>query len=191
MMKLILALSLIGNVVLGYFLLSAKEEAPRLERVIIETHAEGRSEKTTPRETKKVPGFNLEKEEQKTSAPLPEIPHFEAVEFQDAGEKMETDRNEFFIQQLGMSEEKIAEHQRLREEFHRKSSEFWAKKPMQEPSFDERRKMIDLEEEYHQSLEKLHGSKNWERYQKFRENYNQKGFKEQTEENRPFIFMGI
>ena len=48
-----------------------------------------------------------------------------------------------------------------------------------------------MEENFYGKLEKLHGKKNWERYQKFRENYNQKGYKKQMDEGMPFIFMGL
>jgi hypothetical protein len=96
------------------------------------------------------------------------------------------------VQELGMSEDKISEHNRIREEYFRKTSKFWENKnPMREPTFDERKKMIQLEEEFHRNLEKLHGKKNWEKYQKFREGHNQRGFQKQIDENQPFLFMGI
>lgn len=190
MMKLFLGLSLLINLILGYFLVMRKPEKEIVERVIIETHAQKQD-----KAPKTPPPVKTEKkaatESTKNTEPEPAFLGFGPSEFQDAGEKMEVDRTEFFVHKLGMSEEKIAEHNRLRMEFFQETSKMWPKKAMREPTFEERRKLIDLEEDFHKKLEKLHGKKNWERYQKYREDYNEKGFKLQNEENRPFIFMGI
>lgn len=189
-MKVLFGLSLVINFVLGYFLVIRKPEKEIIERVIIETHAQKVQEKNKEKLPPQVNGVP-KKEEAATTENEFIVSDFGPSEFQDAGEKMEVDRTEFFTDKLGMSEEKIAEHNRLRMEFFQESAKMWPSKPMREPTFAERRKLIDLEEEFHKKLEKLHGKKNWERYQKYREEYNEKGFKLQNEENRPFIFMGI
>lgn len=192
MMKIFLGLSLAINMILGYLLLTRKPEREVIERVIIETHAD-RDKKINseplpnPIKTKDPKSLS----EKPTEEKLPEYQTFGPSEFQDAAEKMEFERTDFLTHKLGLSEEQMAQHRQLREEFYQSTAALWPKKPMQEPSFDERRKMIDVEENFHKQLEKLHGKKNWERYQKYRESYNEKGFKLQTEENRPFTFMGI
>ena len=130
-------------------------------------------------------------EEEKKKKDSPVVTVHDSHEIQEAGEKMESDRVEFMSTELGMSEDKIAQHNKIRDEFFKKTAEFWQKNPMRELNFKERRQMIELEEEVHRKLEKLHGKKNWERYQKFRESYNQKGFKKQMEDGQPFLFMGL
>lgn len=190
MMKILLGLSLILNLTLGYLLLTKKEELAPLERTIIETH--------THKPLKHVEDFTpptasapkTSKEEKKEEGQV-ELSDFMPSEFQEAGEKMEHDRTEYFTQKLGLSEEKINEHNQLRLEYFQETAQMWPKDSMRELTFDERRKLIDLEENFHKKLEKLHGKKNWESYQKFRERYNEQGFKRQNEENAPFVFMGI
>lgn len=192
MMKILLGTSLALNIILGYLLLTRKPEKEVIERVIIETHAD--REKNVHPEPLPAPIKTIDSKaasDKPTEEKLPEFQTFGPSEFQDAAEKMEFERTDFLTHKLGLSEEQIAQHRQLREEFYQKSAALWPKKPMQEPSFDQRRKMIDLEENFHKQLENLHGKKNWERYQKYRESYNEKGFKLQTEENRPFTFMGI
>lgn len=193
MMKIFLGLSLALNMILGYLLLTKKPEKEVIERLIIETHA-NREKKVSPEPLSSSPIKTTGTKavsDKPAEEKLPDYPTFGPSEFQDAAEKMEFERTDFLTHKLGVSEEQIAQHRQLREEFYQKTADLWPKKPMQEPSFEERRKMIDLEENFHKQLEKLHGKKNWERYQKYRESYNEKGFKLQTEENRPFTFMGI
>ncbi len=188
MMKILLGVSLILNFVLGYLVLTKNEEKPPLERIIIETHAKKEPPQAEKKKLSSV--VSIPKEEKKEDAP-PELSEFMPSEFQEAGEKMEHDRTDYFIQKLGFSEDQVNEHNRLRQEYFQQTSDMWPKDSMRELTFEERRKLIDLEENFHKKLEKLHGKKNWDNYQKFREKYNEQGFKLQSEENRPFVFMGI
>jgi hypothetical protein len=192
MMKLILGLSVACNVFLGYSLLSKKSQPEVVERLIIETHADAtkkeKAEVPQSRPTLAVSEETMSSKEKKADAPFVAM---ESPELQEAAEKMESERMEFLTTRIGLSEEQIAQHNKLRDEFYKETSTFWGKNSMRELSFKERRQMLDLEEKLHKDLEKLHGKKNWERFQKFREAYNQKGFEQQTEENRPFIFMGL
>jgi hypothetical protein len=155
------------------------------ERLIIETHADASAAQVTSSQTP------APKSEVKEKASAAEFVPLESHEFQNAGEQMEADRVDFLTEKLGMTEEKMAEHNKIRDEFFKETTKFWQKNPMRELSFNERRQMIELEEKVHARLEKLHGKKNWERYQKYREDYNMKGFKKQSEDNQPFIFMGL
>lgn len=189
MMKVFLGASLLVNFVLGYFLLTKKSETEIVERTIIETHAQ--APKQFAMEETRGHTVTPVKEPKKKVEALPDFAVHDQSEFQDAGEKMEMDRMDFLQDKLGMTEEKIAEHNRIRDEYFQKTAEFWKKNPMRELSFEERRQMISMEEELYAKLEKLHGKKNWERYQKFRENYNERGYKRQSEDNQPFIFMGL
>jgi ADP-heptose:LPS heptosyltransferase len=70
---------------------------------------------------------------------------YESAEIQDAGEKMEQEKAEFMARELGLSDEKINQHNRLRDEFFEKSSKLWQRKnPMEELTFKDRRQMIDI-----------------------------------------------
>jgi hypothetical protein len=187
-MKKLLLASVIINIILGYHLVFNRKEPKVIERLIIETHPANKrdGEKVEVKEVVK------EKKKKSTSDDSGGAPFIhDSEDFQLAGEKMEERRKEFFSEKLGTTEEKIAEHNRLRDEFYQQSALFWQKNPMRELSFRERREMIDLEEVLYKKLEKLHGKENWQRYLKFRESYNEKGQKRQIEEGEPFIFMGI
>lgn len=191
MIKIALGLSIVLNLVLGYFLFTRRPEKEIIERerLIIETH-QGKAEikKDTPKD--RAP---------KTASPQsghevvdPDDLGFDYYEFREASEKMETARLEFFTDTLGMTEEQIAEHNRIREDFRREMSKFYeASEPMRELTFDQRRAMIDVEEDFHRKLEKLHGKKNWQRYRKFIEEYNTRGFRKQQEDGRPYVHMGL
>lgn len=195
-MKIFLTFSLILNLGLGYTLLFRKPEKEVVERLIIETHADQSDKHMTQKaevipskpevviEKKKKVGLD---EDFEYSQLLPEAPE----EFQDAGEKMETERLQFMMDTLGATEEMIEQHNKIREEFFRKTSVFWQKDPTKELNLEERRKMIDLEEDMQKKLQKLYGKKNWEKFQNYRDKYNREGYKKQMEEGRPFIFMGI
>lgn len=194
-MKAVLALSLIGNLVLGYLFFTKKPEVR--ERLIIETHKEGPKPKdpvsamsVMPKPEIKRPERVKPKENEEEREP-PEFMPMDTYEIQESGQRMEEKRMEFMTDVLGMTEEKIQEHNRIRDEFHQESSKFWAKDPMRELSFSERRKIIDLEEDLHKKLEKLHGKENWKKYQKFREDYNTRGYQKQMKDGQPFIFMTL
>ncbi len=186
MMKLFLGASLLLNLVLAYFMVNhkPKTEVVERERLIIETHAAPAAQA----EVEAKPQATVKKKELNANAEL--VP-LESHEFQNAGEQMEADRVEFLTEKLGMSEEKITEHNKIRDEFFKETTKFWQKNPMRELSFKERRQMLEMEEKVHARLEMLHGKKNWQRYQKYREHYNMKGFKKQTDDGQPFIFMGL
>jgi hypothetical protein len=191
-MKALLVLSLILNIVLGYLLMTKKPEKEIIERVIIETHEKKSSEVPVPVDTRNVvqPPVPAKKEKKEKKDSFGFIP-LENVDIQDAAEKMESERTDFMTAELGMTEDKIKEHNRLRDDFFKQSASFFQKDAMAELTFKQRRQMIDMEEKLHKNLEKLHGKKNWERYQKFRDSYNQKAHKRQLEEQRPFVFMGL
>lgn len=192
-MKLVLIASLLTNLILGYFLIMRKPQTEVVERLIIETH------KRAPEKEIHVPpsSESLLPKEKKTQEKVskeiitPDFTNLTSQELQDAGEKMESERLDFLSQELGLSEEKIARHNQIRDEFFQNSSKFWQKNPMREPTLEERRQMLELEEDLYRKLEALHGLENWQRYKKFRENYNLKGYQKQMEEGVPFIFMGL
>lgn len=186
-MKILLILSLLVNLVLSFILLTRRPEV--IERLIVESHPHKLNHEVQSATTT-VSALVTEKKERKTKE-LPELVALNQEEFQEAGEKVEDDRRVFMSEVLGMSDAKIAQHNKLRQEFFKNTSEFWQKNPTRELSFKERRELIEFEEDLHRKLEKLFGKKNWGKYQKFREEYNSKGLKRQMEEGEPFLFMGL
>lgn len=185
--KVLLGISLLANAVLGvaFFTRKPEKEIIEKERLIIETH----SQTEAPVEIKKEP-----KKKKSSHDSTPEPLGFEGVGeevYRELNEKAEADKTEFFTRELGSSEEKVREHNRLREEFYRQQSKLWDDFKTSHPSFEQRRDMIKLEEELYKKLEKLHGKEKWKKFQKFRDKYNNKGFKQQTEDGQPFIFMNL
>lgn len=189
-MKIILIVSLILNVVLGIFLVG-KKNSPVMERTIIETHAEPRQVKHRETRAHVVSPITTEKEKSDPENTLPDMLDADQVEVQDAGERMENERVEFLHNELQIPEATLREHQKLRNQFFQATGELWKNSGTGELSFEQKRELIDMEEKLHQDLEKLYGKKNWERYQKYRDDYNRRGFKKQSEDNHPFIFMGL
>lgn len=201
-MSIGLKISLGLNVfLLGFILFFSEEPQPEVrERLIIETHKEQLHPKEPVSAMSVMPKPEVKKAEEKAKSKnndseeekeFPEFMPMDTYEIQESGQRMEEKRMEFMTDVLGMSEDKIQEHNRIRDEFHRESSKFWARDPMRELTFSERREMINLEEDLHKKLEKLHGKENWKKYQKFREDYNNKGYQRQMKDGQPFIFMTL
>lgn len=201
-MKIVLVLSLILNFVFAYFLVGKKETTPVMERVIIETHSEPRRVEIKEarghvvEELKKAPtptpSAQKEKEqESQTNFPIAAIGDINDVEVMDAGERMERRRMDFLTNELNLSEEVLQKMNQLKSAYYQKQNQYWEKNKTMEPSFDQRREMIDMEEKLYQDMEQVLGKRNWERYQQFRQRHNARGFKERRGTNDPFIFMGI
>jgi hypothetical protein len=180
-MKSLLIFSLITNVLLIYFLLTKETEKEVVERIIVETHS--RPVKTeVPRLVEKPQEGEMDSSSQKK---------FFSVDAQEGQERVETERERFMVEELGIAEDKIQEHNRLREEYYQKTNRIWGSDPTKEPSFAERRLLIDLEEKLHRDLEKLHGKQNWKKYQEFRERYNSRGASMHPDDMTPLFYMGL
>jgi hypothetical protein len=183
-MKILLIVSVFLNFFFLTLLLKKSNEVP-LEKTIIETHVEQRPLPSSDGPPKPA---NKPRQDKKKASLTP----FHEEEFLAIHERLESERNDFMITELGLTPEKLVRYQELKEAFALKSSELWKRgNSYGEMSFAERRRLIDLEEQLHRDLSALMGKKQWNRYQKFRDNYNRKGFKRQSEENQPFLFMGL
>lgn len=150
MMKIVLTISVLFNLVLGYLYLTQKpkKEIVEKERLIIETHA-------IPSE----PPAEVKKSEPVVTTAPPDT--FSDPDVKDASEKMEAERSDFITGELGLSEEKIIQHQKLREQYYKEQSDYFAKLKGAPPGFSEKRKLVDMEEKFHQKLERLYGKENW------------------------------
>jgi hypothetical protein len=192
MIKILLGLSLVVNFILAYFLVIQKPEREIIERKIIETHRSPR----TVIDTRKVVQPSVKTNKPSSSSvdeksDPPDYVPLDSFELQNAGERMQSDKVEFLTHTLGVPEEKLNQHNKLVEDFYSEAATYWENNPMSEQSFESRRKLINLEEDLYKKLERLHGKENWQKFKKFREEYNKKGYKRQTEHNQPFIFMGL
>lgn len=202
-MKVVLALSLVANAILGYLLMSRENPSvqPTRERVIIETHADferpqQKGEKAkTPEVAKPSPEVKEKTSEKKSESldesfdesPVLDTAPMRDDEFRMVVERMEESRQNFFMDRLNLPPEFITRYQDLRRQHEERMSQMWNGNV--EPSFEDQEKMLKLQKQYHEDLQKLFGKENWERYQKFRERYNRRSMRRQREDNRPFIIM--
>lgn len=192
-MKILLSLSIVLNIALAAVLFLQKNQV-RYEKVIVETHGDSNAKVHT--DEVKTSFASVKREKPSSEAPADEdiVPQPVPVgeeEMVETHQKMESERTEFMTQELGLSPEVVFEYQRLRNEYFAKTSSLWKGDPFGELSFESRRNMLAMEEKLHKDITGLLGKKNWDRYQKFRETYNRRGFEKQVEENQPFLFMGL
>lgn len=186
-MKWLLALSLILNGVMA-FLLLRPTPAP-VERLIIETHGPV-APKVYETRAHEVAPMPQKSEEKKAEKPSQTASLIDEKTFDELSEKVESDRTEFLTQELGLSLETIEKGQSLKAQYQRAMGKFFEKS--EEPSFDERRKMIALEEKLHNDLRDLFGPKKWERYQRYRDKYNKASHRRTSDnENMPLMYMGL
>ena len=178
-MKWILLVSVILNVILAWQLWDKQFHEVREERLIIETHAPQKAHDSRFIETRgklispDTPQEGSDKEEKLFG----DIPTEEELitNSQEIMEKIEVKKNDFMRQELGLSPEVIARFGQLKEKFYQDSSKI-PKPGRMELTIKERRKLLDLEEDFLRNAENLFGSSNWKKYQKFRERHNKKTF---------------
>lgn len=191
-MKIILGLSLLLNVILVSVLLGRspevipEEEDSSLSDSSLET-------KTFPRPVAEVMRENKETFPKKAPASPGEVVtdfsmELDTYELSVSADKAEQDALEFVTVQLQLPEDIYQKHQKMRQNFYDKMAKSWGNPP-KEPSIKQKRLLLDIEEEYVNELQKLYGKKNWEKLEEFRHKYNQEGFKRQSVEKVPFIFM--
>lgn len=193
-MKIILGLSLFLNLVLvGFLLVRSPDPAPNEEEPSFVNNSE--EEKTFPRpvaEVMRESRVNYPKKAPNSPAEVTnDFPmDLDTYELSLSADKVEQDAADFVTVQLQLPEETYQKHQKMRQDFHEKMSKVWGNPP-REPDIQGKRLLLDIEEEYLNELQKLYGKKNWEKLQEFRQKYNQEGFKRQSEEKVPFIFMSL
>lgn len=197
-MKILFALSLLGNIILGYLYFTRSPEII-VEKTIVESHP-GKDSRTRVKPVQGPQTFGPGRQDHPSddnaksanSGPKPfePDPHIEH-DFAVAAEKVEQDKQEFLTQELKLDQSTLLIERKLKEEHLREIDEIFRRTGQREMTFNDRRKLIDLEERLHHDLRNLYGPKKWEKYQKFRERYNSRGFKDQNEADPPFIFMSL
>jgi hypothetical protein len=180
-MKWILFLSLLLNGVLIVLLIREKARPP-LERIIIETVQ--LRPKELPAETSKTPEKEILAPEapNKSPSPGPEV-------MRSMREKKDNTRKDFLMGELGFSEEDLAQMARLKELHQLEIEKVMRSDKSQDGQFSlsSRKKLINLEQRYLENVRKFLGPSRWERYERFRAEFNQRGSEES--ENVPFVFM--
>ena len=189
-MKILLILSLIANVILGVLYFQEKSQPP-IERIIME-------EKPAKiiREEVLVPVESTAKKPKSKKSSHDELPLLNpdgevmAQDYEEAVEHIETAKEEYLMNKLGIPEETIKKEGQLRAEFFNKTNKYYGKSPLGEVSIADRRKILDLEEELQRKIEALYGKENWQKFQNYQKKYNERVIKRVKEENAPAILMG-
>ena len=189
-MKIVLGVSLILNLVLGIWLLN-QESRPPIERVVVEKHAE---EKLPPvEELKTLEPLKSKKKTKKTTAlgfEQFDPSDFTPDEFGEMALAPDAARKEFMTSDLNIPEEKLLKHEELRMEYFASTSKFTGQAPTGELSLKDRKEMLRLEEIYETKVRKLYGNENWERFEKYRQNYNADVIKRsRLDGTPPFLMM--
>ena len=175
-MKVILGLSLILNVVLGVLYFQEKNQPP-IERIILEHSAfKERPKKIIIEDQQKTPHAKAAMMVNTQDANTEETPIIVQDEqtFIQASEELLRAQNDY-LEELEMTDKDIKRKTKLSADFYQqrvllhKKTPFGVRMP-----FQDRRKEIDLEEKLHRDYAKLFGSKKWEQYQKWVDDYNQK-----------------
>ena len=175
MMKTLLIISLIVNVVLGvlYF---QKNKSPPIERFILENNS-----------------YRGAPSNEALARPLaPKRPHAQGammVNTNDAqtvsnGEKVAEivshDRLEFLTDKLHLSQQDLDEIEQIKNRFFTKIQKLAPVAQGGDRSVDQRRRLLEIEVERNQEMVQLMGQKRWNKFNKFKNEYNQQKFQDQA-----------
>jgi len=189
-MKIALITSLILNVLLVGKLVFFQEEKPPLERIIIKDFPEATEERSV------VPVIEKEKKPVKPKSKKPEYgdilsdaPMFnDLAEFDHLSEQMESFTKDVLVNQLQIPEEKVEQHNKYRDQYFAETTKIYQTNPT-ELTIKQRKKLLDIEEQYIGKLHKLYGKDTWSKLEKFRKEYNEQALKRMREENAPAVLM--
>ena len=185
-MKWILILSLFLNGILIVLLIQEKGRPP-LERIIIES-APPPSSHQAPLAPQGVAlensQFDTPKRKQVKSENSPDPKAVRAMM-----DKKESARKDFFQRELGFSEEDLAQLDGFKEAFQLEVEQVMKSHKSADGnlSLASKKKLLDLEHRYLETSKRFLGTARWDRYERFRAEYNQRGAEES--ENVPFVFM--
>jgi hypothetical protein len=172
-MKIILLLSLILNGVLLYLYFEEKDQPP-LERIIMEKHVERIPKAQSlakPRPDKVTKSISKEKTPDE-DAQFPLVG--DQVTFERSVDDMEMVKKDFFFKNEIPEKFEIQKAEILGD-YYKMSSAVYSKHPAgMSMSFDEKHKLIDMEEKAHKKIEKLFGKEKWSKYKIFVDSYNKK-----------------
>lgn len=181
-MKWILAASLLLNLTLSFLLVrTTSDTAP--EPVVIE--------KITPKVVEKVV---YQTREVKVQADAPKEKDAPAEsgpqDFEDRFERLKEEREELFYRQ-GFSAQEVQRIDEIKEKFNARYLEVIPVDQGPNLTFEQRRRIIDIEEGREKEFEKVFGQKRWEKFRRSQEEYNKKQFDEMRSSDKIFVPLEI
>jgi hypothetical protein len=191
-MKVLLAASLILNVVLGVLYYQEKSQPP-IERIIMEHKVERVQSQAEPVQMKKAPHPQGAMMVNTSDANTDEdqIIVQDEQTFIQASEELTRAQNDYFLLELELTDDILKKKVKLTNNFYQQTGSLYKKNLIAgRMSFQDRRKEIALEEKLHQDYAKLLGSKKWEQYKKFVDDYNQKILKNHKSREISPLMMG-
>ena len=196
-MKSLLLMSIVLNAVLG-FKLYLNSKKPALERIVVE---EKIIEKEVPvvgslKPSLKVPDDKSAVKDNKDQEPQPmaysHAPMNEA-EWQDEIEKVEVAKQRFFEKE-NIDPVVLDKAGKIKLAFQKKQQALFKDVYPGELPIEKRRQQIDLEEKYQKDMQALFGKSKWEKFEAFRNRYNQSIYKKLSGPDAtpgPFVPMDI
>lgn len=196
-MKFLLTLSLLCNFVLGFFYFSTGPESPVRVKKRPKSHLAEKYptavEVSPERERFKRP--NKSKNLPDADQSLVRFSHQHDVEeLNHQVEKMQSDRQEYLTTQLQLTPAQLETVEKLKQKYNQQSNAIYQKGGVQgEMSFDDRKRLIAVEEKLHQEISRVLGEKNWVKFQKFRQQYNKKLIQQAQDsaEPQPMMLMDL
>ena len=193
-MNIILILSVLLNFALG-FLYWKESSKPGLERSIVETHEEPRI--VEKKIYVKVPSRPLdtnrkkltENEPQSAGVPSGQMTEFDPKVYEQSVEKVTQDREVFMQESLDLTPEDLQKIEKVKKDFYKEADQLIL--GMSEPTIEQRRQLLDLEESREAEFARIMGREKWEKFKKYRDDYNRKSFDRQADEQSVFIPMDI
>ncbi len=182
-MKWILLLSLVVNGVLGFQLLQKKEVVREeiVEKVVIKEVAPKIVEKKV----------SVEEPKKEVSAEPPKMVEYDETDFNDVYEEMNEEREDFLRGQLGLSEKDFQAIENVKTKYYKKFNEVIPPDYRGVITTDHRKKLIQLEEERDAEFARVIGTKKWESFTRFRDEYNRKMYQKGIKEKGVIVPMEI
>ena len=172
-MKFLFILSLIFNGVLG-FLYYPEKSRPPLERIVVEEKTVVKKVTTPPVASAMEVAKPASNKESKVENDFQPIMPGDEHGLQMAVEDLETVKKDFFLKQ-DISEKTLKKEEETMQELYQKTAPIYQKHPTGITlTFDERRKIIDLEEEAQNKIRSLFGEEKWSEYKNFVDRHNKK-----------------
>lgn len=191
-MKAFFFISLFLNLVMG-FLYWKESTKPPLERIVVEDEPRvvekkifvrvpvGKSGTTESRE-KKTRQENIQSEG-------PQFTEFDQKAYEAGFEKVTTDREVYLQEKLELTPEDLQKIEKIKKEFYKDADKLIM--GQMEPTIEQRRQLLDLEESREREFSRLMGKEKWEKFKKYREDYNRKNYQSPPDEQSVFIPMDI
>lgn len=184
-MKWFLLFSLLLNIILGSLLVARKPQPA--EPIVIEKIKPKIVEKLVYEEKKFVPPASKKKSEESQKI---EGGDLSARDFEERFEKIKDDREEILFR-LGFSSQDVQRIEEIKEKYNQKYLEVIPMDQGPDLTFEQRRRIIDIEEGREKEFQKVFGQKRWESFRRSQQNYNKKQFDEQSSADKVFVPLEI